>query len=233
MTSNVFRNMARGLLNSIPESLAEHLRAARRTALNMRSREAVFSNIARNNAWDGTESVSGPGSSMHTTALLRDALPGMLAKYEIHSMLDIPCGDAYWISQTLPKGIDYIGADIVPELITRNAAEKSGLGRFEVLDLVSSPLPSCDLVMVRDCLIQLPNKMACQALANVRLSGSKYILTTTYPGRAKNIDIEIGGYRPVDLQAAPFNLPEPLEIILENEGLSSGKSIALWLTSQL
>ncbi len=217
----------------MPKPLADRLRAAKRATLNIRSREAVFSKIARDNVWDGTESISGPGSTMKSTALLRQALPNLLTKYEIQSMLDIPCGDAYWISQTLPKGINYIGADIVPALITTNSTEKSDLGRFQVLDLVSSQLPKCDMVMVRDCLIHLPNRMVKQALANVRQSGAKYLLTTTYPGRAANIDIEIGGYRPVDLQAAPFNLPAPLQIILETEGSASGKSIALWSISQL
>ena len=231
--TNTVRATARGILRVLPSPLADAIRGLKRKALNMRSREAVFSEIAAQNSWDGTESVSGPGSTMETTSLLREALPGLLAKYDVRSMLDIPCGDAYWISKCLPEGIRYTGADIVKSLIERNRAQKSDLGQFEVLDLVSADLPKHDLVMVRDCLIHLPNDMARQAIANVKRSGARYLLSTTYPGRADNIDIEIGGFRPVDLQAAPFNLPEPLELILETEGRTSNKSIALWDVSQL
>ena len=35
-------------------------------------------------------------------------------------MLDIPCGDFYWMKEVDLKDIEYIGADIVDELIKKN-----------------------------------------------------------------------------------------------------------------
>lgn len=232
-TSDFLWNIARRSLNGLPAPLAGSLRAAKRSVLNLRSRKAVFSDIACHNSWDGTESISGPGSTMAATAFLRAALPTLLEKYRIASILDIPCGDAYWISKTIPNEVSYIGADIVAEIVERNCSGKSGFGHFQTLDLVSGDLPRVDLVFVRDCFIHLPNRMVLEALKNVNRSGAQLLMTTTYPGQANNKDIEIGGFRPVDLQAAPFCLPEPLEIILENEGKSSGKSMALWRTNEL
>lgn len=226
---------ARRILAILPAPVSNLLRTARRAILNTRSRADVFSRIAEKNEWDGTESVSGPGSTMAATQLLRAALPALLEKYEVQSLLDVPCGDAHWIVTVLPDHITYTGGDIVPELIERARKDKGDAGNFVVLDIVTDPLPKADLVMVRDCFIHLPNATVKEAIANIKRSGSRYLLTTTYPERADNIDIEIGGFRPVDLQATPFNLPDPLEVILESEGAASGsgKSIALWDVSKL
>ena len=227
------RGFVRWVIAGLPNPIADKLRCAKRTILNARSHRNVFTVIAAENRWDGTESLSGPGSTLGATALLRAALPGLLAKYEIKSFLDLPCGDAYWISQALPKDITYTGGDIVSALIEKARKEKGDFGQFKVLDLVEDDLPLADVVMVRDCFIHLPNAMVLKAIANVKRSGARYLLTTTYPGQADNIDIEIGGFRPVDLQRPPFNLPPPLTIILETEGVSSGKSMALWDVSVL
>lgn len=123
--------------------------------------------------------------------------------------------------------------DIPPDLIAQMRKNKGDFGRFEVLDLVSDDLPRADMVMVRDCFIHLSHTMVKEAIANVKRSGARYLLTTTYSGRADNTDIEIGGFRPVDLQQAPFSLPTPLEILDETEGATSGKCIALWDVSKL
>jgi hypothetical protein len=222
------RVLARRAVKALPAPLANVLRDAKRIVLNLRSRREVFRRITQENLWDGTESVSGPGSTMEATLLLRAALPGLLAKYECRTLLDIPCGDAYWISQTLSGKVDYVGADIVPELVVRNRASNPAFGRFEVMDLVSDDLPCVDVIMIRDCFIHLPNRMVSKAIENVKRSNARYLLASTYPERAENIDIEIGGYRAIDLEKAPFSLPKPLEVILETEGIASGKSMALW-----
>jgi hypothetical protein len=133
--------LARQLVEYLPVPAAEKLRSAKHVILNRRTPQFVFTKIAEENAWDGTESVSGPGSSMAATAQLRATLPNLLAKYEVRSVLDIPCGDSHWIVGTLPEGVAYTGADIVRALVERNRAEKSDFGRFEVLNLVSDDLP--------------------------------------------------------------------------------------------
>jgi SAM-dependent methyltransferase len=230
---NYFRHQTRQILQYFPTPLAEMVRWAKRSVLNMRSRRDVFRKVFHANGWDGTESVSGPGSTMEATKPLRAALPHLLEKYEVRTLLDIPCGDAHWISRTLTKNVEYIGADIVPELIKNNRNSKAELGRFEVIDLVSDKLPEADLVMVRDCFIHLPHRMVRRAIANIERSGARYLLTTTYSGHADNIDIEIGGFRPVDLQKPPYCLPPPLETIFEADNVNSGKSISLWKVSSL
>lgn len=106
-------------------------------------------------------------------------------------------------------------------------APVAGLGRFEVLDLVTDPLPPADLVLVRDCVIHLPNRAILRALANLQRAGGRMLPTTTYPGCSDDPDSEIGGFRPIDLQRPPFGLPPPPETIPETEGATSGKAMAL------
>ena len=116
----------------------------------------------------------------------------------------------------------------MPALIRRNQAEKPDLGIFMVLDLVSDELCKADLVVVRDWFTDLPHSLVGRAIRNLKHSGARLLLTTTYPGHAENIDVEIGGFRPIDLEKSPFNLPHPLELIPETEGETSGKTMALW-----
>ncbi len=229
--ASALRLIGRKALNYLPEPIAEGVRAAKRAVLNRRAPAEVFRGIFIDNAWDGTESISGPGSTMAASANVRTALPGLLRELGIRSLLDAPCGDAYWISTCFPPDVRYIGGDVVPEIIERNGTERGGLGEFRVMDLVSDDLPEADLILVRDCFIHLPNAWVRKALANIRRARIGYLLTTTFPDLGANADIEVGGFRPVNLQAPPFNLPRPERLIVESE--SAAKQLGLWRLSEV
>lgn len=195
--------------------------------------EGIFSQIYHGNLWGEPESVSGPGSSLAETAAVRRELPGVLAALRVRSLLDAPCGDCHWILST-PLDLDlYIGADLVPALIERNAAKLGGPGRrFQVLDLTRDPLPKADAILCRDCLIHFSFRFIRQALDNFRASGARYLLTTTYSGLARNHDILSGQWRPLDLELPPFKLPPPLQLIHEKEydegDLRLRRSLGVW-----
>ncbi|HVZ93307.1 MAG TPA: hypothetical protein VG797_02240 [Phycisphaerales bacterium] len=109
--------------------------------------------------------------------------------------------------------------------------------RFLTLDITRDQLPKVDLILCRDCLVHLSNKMVSAALNNFKSSGAKYLLTTTYPGavQGENRDIATGQFRMVDLTLPPFNMPKPERLI--NEQSAEGglhKSLGLWsLVDQL
>jgi len=221
-------------LDSLPSPVSGRLRAIKRSLLNCRSSSDVFTKIYKVNGWDGTESLSGPGSTLASTVNIRSALPELIKEFDIKSILDVPCGDAYWIGKCIPQGVTYIGGDIVPEIIERNRLEKLNLGEFIVCDIVNDELPDADIIIVRDCFIHLPNKMIRLALENIKKANIGYILTTTYQGVVDNVDIELGGFRPINLTLEPFSLPTPICSIMENgEEKSSGKSMGLWLVKDL
>lgn len=229
------RQIAKSAIARLSPDLLDGLRAARQRIKNARGAERIFSDIYENNGWDGTESVSGPGSTLEKTRKVRRELPLLLQQYAVNTLLDLPCGDVAWIGDAIPKDVSYIGGDIVAALIERNRRDHGQMGEFLVLDLIKGPLPKADLALVRDCLIHLPNSMAKEALRNIKASGIRYLLTTSYVGVSENQDIELGGFRPVNLALAPFNMPAPLAIIHEfdDPAVEHGKSLMLWDTSAI
>ncbi|MGD0200323.1 MAG: class I SAM-dependent methyltransferase [Bryobacteraceae bacterium] len=205
----------------------------------LKGRRVVFARIFRENRWGGSESVSGRGSDLENTEVLRQALGGLVRRLSVQSLLDIPCGDCNWIMHSqVPDSLSYLGADIVPELISSNIARWNRPNvSFQVIDLVSSRLPRADLVLVRDCLVHLMLADGLRALRNVCTSGSRYLLTTTYPNTASNPDVPTGWWRPLNLERPPFSLPRPVFLLNEqytgDEGRYADKSLGLWHISDL
>jgi hypothetical protein len=195
-------------------------------------RMGVFTEIFKKNAWLGDESVSGTGSSLRATEVIRSELPQIIRRYGVETMLDIPCGDFHWMKEANLPLREYIGADVVKEIVDLNAGKYTKPGRsFVVLDLTEDNLPSVDLIFCRDCLFHLSFKDVNRALQNVRNSGSEYFLATTNPNFVSNRDIVTGEWRKLNLQIAPFALPKPLLIINEDPYDSTheeDKHMALW-----
>lgn len=165
----------------------------------------IFTKIYEENLWCSPESKSGPGSSLDSTEVLRKELPVLFKKFDITSILDIPCGDFNWMRHVDFNEIKYTGADIVEPLIESNK-ERFPEHDFKVLDLVNDPLPAVDLIFVRDCLGHLSNRNVLQAIANMRKSGSKYLLATSFTVWSQNPDIVDGGWKCINLMIEPFNL---------------------------
>ena len=189
--------------------------------------------------------MSGEGSNLARTAVVRARLPGLLTRHGIRSMLDAPCGDFYWMKEVslgdVDYDIDYIGVDIVPEIITRDVELYAGSKRrFLLCDLVNDPLPKADLIFCRDCLVHLPYAETRRAIDNFRRSGATWLLTTTFTGPRVNRDIELGDWRAINLEREPYGFPTPVEVIDEesdevDEELRAfpDKSLGLWRIADL
>lgn len=205
------------------------------------NRAARFQRIFEENAWGNSESVSGEGSNLERTAAVRAKLPGLLARHHVRSILDAPCGDFYWMKEVALGDIDYMGADIVPEIIERDIEWYAGERRsFVLCDLIADPLPKADLILCRDCLVHLPYAETRRAIDNFRRSGATWLLTTTFTGDRVNRDIEIGDWRPINLERAPYGFPRPVDLINEESdevdeelGAFPDKSLALWRLADL
>lgn len=193
----------------------------------------IFNEIYRANFWTDHQSVSGIGSSLEQTREIIRLLPGILQQFGVRTLLDIPCGDCNWMQKVDLAGIDYTGADIVETLVEVNRERYTRPGvQFIHVDLLQDPLAACDLVFCRDCLVHLSFEDIHRSLANIRQSGSRYLMTTTFTGQSANADIPTGGWRPINLQALPFNFPEPLFLLNENcteqGGVFSDKCLGVW-----
>ena len=198
------------------------------------SNAAIFADIYHKKIWNHYGSVCGDGSTEATTKILRKELPKLLEKYKISSILDIPCCDASWISKVEMQDIRYIGADIVPKLTELNSANFANRKNceFRTLDICSDPLPDIEMIFCRDCLVHLSNKHIINALENIKKSGAKYLMMTTFPDHNKNFNMLTGGWRAINFEKPPFNLHPPIEIINEQCFLRgerfTDKSMALW-----
>ena len=170
-----------------------------------------FTRYAKTNVWGNSESVSGPGSTIKSTEHIRQEILKMINEHNISRILDAPCGDYNWF-KLIPRSddIQYIGGDIVEELIESNN-EKYGNKKtlFIYLDVTKDPLPETDLWVCRDLLIHFSDQDVFLAFQNLLKSDIKFFLTTSYTGCAQNMDIPTGGYREINLQLSPFHFPEP------------------------
>lgn len=202
----------------------------------LKQSKAVFNEIYEKNFWNSDESNSGEGSTLDATLSIRKALPEIIKKYEIKSMLDIPCGDYNWM-QSVELGCDYIGADVVENVIKKNTEKhKKERVQFDVIDLRSGKLPKVDLIFSKDCLQHLSHESVMMALKNIVSSQSKYLLITNYPGTWRNYDIYDGDYRALNLCIHPFNLPKPIFAIHEKvnlKGVEPDKSMYFYKISDL
>lgn len=192
---------------------------------------SVFTAIYRTNRWGSDETCSGAGSERSRMTQVTIDLGEVIQDLSIQSVLDAPCGDFNWMQDVNLDGVTYTGCDIVTELIRANSAKHGGRGRtFRVLDFTVDPVPYADLILCRDTLVHFSYQHAFAALKHFHDSGSRYLLTTTFPQTRENVDILTGWWRPINLQRSPFNLPKPLCLVSDKESddFYSDKALALW-----
>lgn len=179
-------------------------------------------------------SLSGAGSSLESTKNIRYELPFFLKNYNIKSILDIPCGDFFWMSKVDLDVIQYIGADIVKELVNKNNNKfNSNQYSFFECDIVNGSLIKVDLIFVRDCLVHLEEAQIISAIKNVASSGSKFFASTTYPEVTLNTPpLNKDRWRQINLTEKPYNLPKPICLLddsWEKNENDRNKKIGIWL----
>jgi len=197
-----------------------------------------FNKIYENNLFEGNESVSGRGSDLKQTEILREKLVPLLKSMGVKKFLDLPCGDFNWMQHVDFDGIEYIGGDIVGGLVDKNNEKYGQPGRsFERINLMTSNFPSgIDAIFCRDCLVHLSFDEIKAVMNNIKRSDAKWLLTTTFPNHPVNKELT-GIWRSLDLCSAPLNFPQPVWLLNENctEGGNawSDKSIGVWEISKL
>jgi hypothetical protein len=183
------------------------------------------------------ETVCGAGSTMAQTRVARETVARVVREHGVKTLLDAPCGDMNWMKHVPLDGVRYIGGDVVEKMVDENRATLGGLTagggsrEFMVLDIIKNVPPKADLILCRDFLVHMVEADVKRALANFSASGSTYLLATTFPATTANVDLKFPGeWRPINLQIAPFNLPQPVMIVDEECPDANGrsKSLALW-----
>ena len=193
-------------------------------------RRQVFESIWLANQWGGAESRSGPGSGVVRTAPFRAALEKFLRRVDARVIYDAPCGDFHWMSHvSLPAGCAYIGADIVPALVDLVRRRYQTPGRdFRVADIVAEPPAAADVWLCRESLFHLSFEDALAVVAHWRRSSIRYFLATTTPTLLANTDVASGDWRMLNLNAPPFDLGDPAEVLPDGAPADPDKVIGVW-----
>jgi SAM-dependent methyltransferase len=176
------------------------------------SHEAIFTNIYNCALWGKNaegEGFSGEGSLLPNALEYMDFLQKFIKSNNIKTVLDLGCGDWEFSRHIDWTGIEYTGYDIVKSVVEKNVKKFSTSSiRFEHSNILSSKLPQADLVVCKDVLQHFSNEDI--LLLIQKISKYRYCLMTnsTTPGSftARNEDIPVGNFRPIDLTKAPFFL---------------------------
>ena len=220
------------LLKFILQVVKKTTRWSRKYRWKSQPPEKIFTEIYANCIWKNEESASGPGSDLKYSKQLIFFLPRIIKSLNIHSIVDLACGDFNWLKEVDLSGCSYRGYDIVPEIIHQNTKLYGGAQKqFHTLNVIEGEIPTADLIICRDLFVHLNNLQINTIVDKLKTSGATYLLSTTFHA-VKNHDIVTGTWRALDLQSAPFNLPVPLLLLneypfLEEPGIQS-RFIGLW-----
>ena len=168
-----------------------------------------FSDIYEKNLWSSAESGSGDGSEIASTEHLRAWLINNLPNLGVSSFVDASCGDFNWMRHVVQNlELNYLGLDIVKSVVNKNnKLYATNSTKFESSDICKDKIPSCDLIMVRDCLFHLSFEDIDRFLKNIKNTNYKYLLTTTHIVEQgfRNKDITSGDFRIINIFDHPFN----------------------------
>lgn len=199
--------------------------------------EEIFTRIYNTNKWKSEESVSGNGSTLKSNEVLLPLLEQFAIDNDIHSYLDLACGDFNWMKEFDFNILSsYKGVDIVKDLITLNNTNYSNSKiKFEYSNIIKDSIQRTDFIMCKDCLFHFSYDDALSTLKHIIKSKSTFLASTTFH-KHSNFNIKTGTWRQINLQEAPFNFPKPF-IIWENveqrKDSNSDKSIAVWKIEDL
>jgi SAM-dependent methyltransferase len=198
------------------------------------STEAVFTRAYLKNSWGSKESRSGPSASLERTAALRTALPELFRELEIQSVLDCGCGDWNWMCHVDLTGIQYIGCDIVPQLVeTLQQTFSAETVNFQVLNLLQDPPDTADLWLARDLCSLFSSEDTWQFFQKFLDSGSKYLAITSVETEDTYQDTFTGAWVPRNFLAAPFSMPPPLKELDDGEQWFLKKSLFIYEREQI
>jgi len=85
--------------------------------------------------------------------------------------------------------------------------------------------------------VHLPFELISRAVANLKRSGSLWLLTTHFLECELNEDIETGDWRMLNFELEPFNWPVPERVLIEGCQEAGGgygdKALGLWRIADL
>jgi hypothetical protein len=180
--------------------------------------ETVMTEIYSRNLWGCPTTRSGPTATVERTMELVANLPELFRSLGIESMLDVGCGDFSWMQHVDLTGIDYLGVDIVPDLVqTLQNSYTSSTVHFQKMNVLQEPPETADLWFCRDFLNLLDFQQTAAFFSKFLESKSLYLAVSSVETNQPNTDGHPGIQRMLDLFQEPFNIPNPTKILFDGE----------------
>lgn len=207
-----------------------------------KNRKDKFRIIYKHSYWksSNSNSFSGAGSENEATMNIRKELELFIKKENVKSIIDIPCGDFFWMSKLNLENITYTGADIVDDLIyENNKKHKLDINdklNFVKLDIIKDNIGEYDLIINRDCLVHFTDDEIFRSLKNIKNSKCKYFGSTIFLNNYNNKKSNLpDNWRPINLCKEPFNLPDPYIVLNDRTTgkFDQHKAFAIWNIKKL
>lgn len=204
-------------------------------AIATKSIESRFNNIYAKNLWySNKQSRSGSGSTLEATENIRRELPEFLKEINATSLVDLGCGDFYWMKE-IDIPCSYIGLDIVPGIVEENQKRyANNLREFKQHNAIEDSLPEdTDVILCREVLFHLSFAYGMEVVQRVLESNASYFIATTSEAVSNDKDIRTGQFRNVDLLKPPYNLPPYVIKWQDSDKVSSDRHLCVWEVSKM
>ena len=191
-------------------------------------RKIIFNLIFKSYHWRDyhkttiNESDSGLGSDLIVTKQLIKDLDIFFKNNQITSILDIACGDFFWMNKLISdnRHLNYLGLEIVESIVKNNNKIFSNQKvKFKCADVLNEGLPqNHDFILVRDFLIHIKNTDIINLVQKIKKSNCKYFAINNFPNIKKNDEIKgYGHHRYVNIEIPPFNLTNVFKVIDDHD----------------
>ena len=194
----------------------------------MSESESVFNYIYRFNIWGQSSCskyFSGTGSTFEFAKPYIEYINKYIKKNPIKSVVDLGCGD-YNVSRMTDFGVaEYLGIDVVGDLIKyNNKIFGSNKTKFLHSDIVADDLPGSDLCIIRQVMQHLSDSDIQTILPKLQIY--KHVVIFDEWSRRlviENKDIRTGGYRNcgIFLELPPFNCLIETLLVYESRELEN------------
>jgi cyclopropane fatty-acyl-phospholipid synthase-like methyltransferase len=188
-----------------------------------------FSKVYSNNAWKGMYSRSGPGSEGTFADQKKNIITDLITTYHIKSILDIGCGDFYWMKDLSPHIQHYHGVDVVEDLVGNNikSHEKDNVS-FQCINLcdlndqTKLSIKKADLIVCIDVFGHLLNNEVDSLLEFIlnNFEGKFLLLTNRREkGSEDYLKREKTRHEGIDLEKHPLFIKHKLTLLHREPGL--------------
>lgn len=155
--------------------------------------------------------------------MLKEYIENNFDKKKHIKIIDIPCGDFYWMNfflkemENIGYNIDYNGYDIVDNIISDNKSKYPSYN-FNQKNIIEEEIPNGDILLCRDLLNHLPENDNKKILKNIINSNCSHIFISNNRYMTIDDNIEpvinspnfnpiLGSSRHLNIEIKPYNWP--------------------------